>query len=687
MKKQLDSASLKPTQGRLWGLCSTLGTLLFSAAIAASPAARGQTQEAQQELQAVDEAGISDSHRAVPPPPEFLANARPLLFEPEENGIHLDRPQLRWVIDNGTKINIGGLIIDSGAMAFRFVQTKRDETPKSFREGGDSQLATHVSFQWPLAISKTGRFTLETGDGSKTLFSYEITEKSLAEWKNRLKDAGSKLGKIKSQARSHWGLPDVSKDDFGFLWAGGTFRACLTLNVSEDESMHLCTAPFMVKGKDDKLMGKLAPTPQEPTVQVAGQDIGPRGIVTFPDSKPILLRVFFKGGALVEIKTRPIELKLIDAVENADGSAVVLTGEGAKPAGQVIYLQRPSTHFWSATGVPQRTIWRVTIPRQSPTVRALGAFNIPFTFLFRAEDLPKESDRLYVAKRAEEGTYSSEPVLDVMGPGGATVTSNEKAVQLGSHGVYSWIFAAPNVGTENKAHIMVKTSTDQSAKPWVAYHEMYRAYPYELSGRLTGVATSGRQTVLLVEAAGASWFEGLFGNGDWSFHRWGLAGRYFQATSSMKISADTSVSQFSALNLDLKYSFVRGMWNRDELFGAMLSTEMVTLGPTKANFLGGGAYWARTMPKVFDDIFNYLPFMKYPKYVDMEFIMYPMSLTSGITAGSTMNLNFHGKVFWTPRLFGEAGFGMKRFVYTDSSQGMDVTLNTFYGTVGLGLLF
>jgi hypothetical protein len=79
--------------------------------------------------------------------------------------------------------------------------------------------------------------------------------------------------------------------------------------------------------------------------------------------------------------------------------------------------------------------------------------------------------------------------------------------------------------------------------------------------------------------------------------------------------------------------------------------------------------------------------MSYPKYVDMEFIMYPMSMTSTVKAGSTFNLNFHGKVFWTPRFYGEAGFGMKRFAYTDSSQGLDVTLTTLYGTAGLGLIF
>jgi hypothetical protein len=233
----------------------------------------------------------------------------------------------------------------------------------------------------------------------------------------------------------------------------------------------------------------------------------------------------------------------------------------------------------------------------------------------------------------------------------------------------------------------VKPSQEAEAKSWIAYHEMYRAYPYEISGRLTGVATSDRQTVLLMEAAGAAWFEGLFGTGDWSFHRWGAATRYFRSMSSMQISSDTTVSEFSALNVDLKYSLIRGMWNRDELFGGVLSTQMVTLGPTKANLLGGGAYWARTMPKVFDDLFNYLPFMKYPKYVDMEFILYPMSLSSSATAGTSFNLNFHGKVFWTQRLYGEAGFGMKRFAYTDKSQDTDVTLNTLYGTVGLGLIF
>jgi hypothetical protein len=132
---------------------------------------------------------------------------------------------------------------------------------------------------------------------------------------------------------------------------------------------------------------------------------------------------------------------------------------------------------------------------------------------------------------------------------------------------------------------------------------------------------------------------------------------------------------------------VRGVWNRDELFGLIASYQTVKFSSVGANLGGVGVYWARTMPRVFADLFELVPILDYSKYVDVEFIYYPMAMGNKTEAGSSYNLNFHGKVFWSKRLYGEAGFGLKQFEFSDLSQSAGVAFSTAYGTVGIGFIF
>jgi hypothetical protein len=108
--------------------------------------------------------------------------------------------------------------------------------------------------------------------------------------------------------------------------------------------------------------------------------------------------------------------------------------------------------------------------------------------------------------------------------------------------------------------------------------------------------------------------------------------------------------------------------------------------------VGGGVFWARSMPKVFDDIFNIVPFMRYPKWVDWEFIFYPLALNSTQASNFMLSMNFHGKVQWTQHFYGEAGFGLKNFSFDDATNPdpqfqFTVPLYVAYGTLGLGFNF
>jgi hypothetical protein len=110
------------------------------------------------------------------------------------------------------------------------------------------------------------------------------------------------------------------------------------------------------------------------------------------------------------------------------------------------------------------------------------------------------------------------------------------------------------------------------------------------------------------------------------------------------------------------------------------------------------------MPKVFDDILNLFPVMRYPKWVDLEFIYYlaatdpqhellnPWNQFSGVIGTGNWALNFHGKVQWTKRIFGEAGLGVRQYDLFKERPNQDprrvrFNYSSFYGTVGLGINF
>ena len=96
---------------------------------------------------------------------------------------------------------------------------------------------------------------------------------------------------------------------------------------------------------------------------------------------------------------------------------------------------------------------------------------------------------------------------------------------------------------------------------------------------------------------------------------------------------------------------------------------------------------ARSMPRVFDSLLNCIPFMNYPKWVDMDLVLFPTSMDPQYQLKSNFELNFHGKIKWTPALFGEAGFGIKNYSFKLADNDLDVDFYSFYGTAGLGLSF
>lgn len=613
---------------------------------------------------------------------------RPLLFAPEDNGLQPDNPQIKWEMDAaGTKINMGGLKLNSSQIHVKLDQIKRTTAPDDLRgsEKGPSSVID-LSFWWPTLLTKEGAVTIENATTKQVTWSQNVTEDMRAEWRKKL--VRYKTSFLKVHDTSTWGTTDLPSKALQPFRQGTPFRICISKQNSEIERLKVCSAPYAFQ-KIGNGRTQVAPVKRayEATVMLKDTPIGKSGLVNAPLGKELAVKISFAEGQTIEIASQPRPLELLDVVESKDGREIVLTGRNSQPLGKKKIVERPAMHFWAPSGIVQDTVWQVALPKDAPTIRILGAFNLPFTFLFRFEKLPTENDRLFIKEASSTGTYSSEPMLFGYSMKKGKLDTSEISVEKLDDHHFEWKFGAPNQGERNKARLTL-IDTSMANSKWVAHHELYRGYPFEASARLTGVLGSGGQLIVLGEVAGSLWLETLgFQNELISRNRWGLTGRYFRALTAIESTAGRSVSDFSAMNGDLKYNLVRGIWNRDQLFGLMGSLQRVQIAGLSTNMAGVGAYWARTMPKVFADLFDKFPLLDYSKYVDVEFVYYPVAASGSITSSTSFNLNFHGKVFWTPRLYGEAGFGIHQYGFQDTASNTKIGFAVAYGNVGMGIVF
>jgi hypothetical protein len=304
---------------------------------------------------------------------------------------------------------------------------------------------------------------------------------------------------------------------------------------------------------------------------------------------------------------------------------------------------------------------------------------------FELAAVPRESSRVHLSKRTPTGTYTDGILLRGRKLPQAAIGSDQYSVTPDPRdpSLFVWSFRALEPGLLNRSYLTVTVD----GKSFKGFHELYRGYAKELSARFSGLAAAGAP-LFMAEAAYNHWFESVMGLENYFFsrQRWGFSGKYFKSLTQMQVNS-LRKSDLDVLTLDLKYRFAPGLWGRDESVGLIMSAQNVVFDEIKAPMAGAGLFWARSMPRVFAEWLDGVPLLDGPKWVDLELVMFSSALNSNIELGSTYTLNFHGQVHWTKTFFGEAGFGHKVYTFRDIEQNKKAALQTFYGTVGLGLRF
>jgi hypothetical protein len=622
---------------------------------------------------------------------------KPVFYDSMENLLPTMELEYDLTGDQGKSFRIGDVVINDKTFFVALLPVAKFHPRIATVTGAEIANKMALVLRWPEALWSEGTLEVISRTGS-VLWKERITEAKKNQWSQTLNDwlrglqaAGVKTAQFPSTSAFGTVYGILSPEAKGFHPKDESFRFCLTQSKGRSRSS-LCSQRYVMRQGTVMSMSKVRATAPA-RVLLAGENAPLSQTLPVSKTSPTSLYADLAGGESYEFISPPNKLNLMDISSGAKSDELRVVGFGTRPTSPSIILN-PDDYSgitraigFEATIGDMRKFWQTTVRSVNPKIYLPGVGGGIFAQRLDISEVPRANARPYLDARTPTGTYIDGVELSGQRLPEVKVSSIENGVTIdeGEPRHFIWNFKATERGQMNRSYL----NLDYEGHQYKAFYEIYKGFPREVSGRLSGLVSPTSGSVFLGEFAYNQWFEDVLGWNNYYLarQRWGLSAKYFQSITKLKVSTAGDEAAIAVGNVDLKYRLIPGLWNRDETVGAMVDYQSLIFDKVNAPMVGVGAFWARSMPKVFDDLFNIVSIMRYPKWVDMEFIYYPVSMSSTVTLRTNFALNFHGKVMWSKHWFGEAGFGVKRFDIIETHLQQAAALNTFYGTVGLGLSF
>lgn len=652
-------------------------------------------------------AQAQDTSDEIPAPKKSLLRTaatkdfnKPLYFDQIDNGVVLPPLELEYELSPGGKsLKMGHVVVSEKTFSVAFLPLAKAHPQLNQVLSESENRSMSLVFFAPEALMNPTAIEMVSRTG-RLLWSYNFSETDLQEWNNRLdhwrKQLIAKGLTASSVARNgifsaRYAVVDAQAAGIPLWNQKESFRFCLSETRGRNSS-RVCSQRYGIDTNAQGVMSmlKVRIDPVSPRVLLHGQEAPLKQTLPVPLDSPTSFFAELVNGESYEFITLPNKLELMDISDTTKPTHLRIIGYDTRPLGRSLILN-PDQYssltkmlgFEATIGDP-RKFWVAAILREDPKVYLPGQGGGIFKQRFELSQIPRAQSRIYLHRETPTGTYSDNIKLFGRKQPMSQVSTDQNSVHMdeADPAEFMWRFKATERGKINRSYLNV----DFEGQTYRSYYELYKGFPRELSGRFSGVQTAG-SFIVMGEVAYNQWFEDFFSWSDYwiSRQRWGISAKYFKSFNDLKVREGSA--SLAVLTADLKYRFVPGLWGRDETVGLLISYQDVTFGTLQAPMMGGGLFWARSMPKVFDELLNTLIIMRYPKWVDVEFIYYGLSLDKDVTLNVPMSLNFHGKVLWSDRYFGEAGFGIKRYSFKNVGLNKQAELNSFYGTVGLGINF
>lgn len=618
--------------------------------------------------------------------PDFT---RPLYFD-VLGGPNMPAPVVEYeMLEQGSRLKLGPTTIDE--KSFVFGLRRLSDIDQNWGAAGE----TYFYVKWPELLFTEVAIELLTRDGN-VIWKRKVQKTDLQKWNLKVR---KELKSLRSPiTQMSWAL-ELSSANLPFEGLADGFKFCISPLVRNAQA-RLCSQRYVVRSSGSKiLLGRLQGT-VTPRILING-DIAPeKGEVKAEAGMPVRFFTEFATGETLDFTSKPLNVAWADFAKIEGKELYSVIGYETPPAGKY-KIMNPDRHSkwiqsmgFQPTIYDRRKFWLMQV--ENPWIYFPGESGGIFKHPLPSDRAPSSKIRLYLDKRTPTGTYRDGVKLRGRKQASTSLNSQEYRVRINSAEEFTWSFKASKNARINRSSLLL----NDSGQTYRSYFELYKGYSNELSTRLSMIISSSG-LILMGDAAYNLWFEDVLGWDNYylSKQRWGISTKYFQSITKYKVKLGSAKgdAELRVMNADLKYRLTPGIWTRDESHGIMVSYQdfKVDLGVAKFEvpMIGAGWFWARSMPKSIDDIFNVLPFMNYPKWVDMEFIYYMASMDSVKKLSVNFALNFHGQVLWKDNFFGEAGFGIKRYDFIDTNNSfqprsnLGYQLNTLYGTLGVGVKF
>lgn len=583
---------------------------------------------------------------------------RPLYFAVDESQIQIQDPVIEYDLQTSQ-----GAALQMGNLKF---------TNESLKAQIDGEV---LKLTWDKQLIRDGELSVVDAYG-KELWKVQITDSAISP--------------------GQWVFPEW-KSAKGPQWKNGDhLRFCLK-SVAAKGFTALCTQKYGIELSAEKVrLDYLKESGIARVIVLNEESKKLKGQAEVAVGMPAQFLGTLKTGATFEFLSEAQPLVLKDIIESEQKDFVSLKGQLPAPLQSDVKILPGIEHgkvtkslgFQKTIAEPM-DLWQADVPVKNSKLLVPGSAGGVFVYNLSIKSFPRIKDRVFVSEDVLLGTYKAQDKIRVKVADGAEIEGLVPLTEKdpASAELREWTYTAEKKFESNSARLNIKDAQETHQ----AYLDIYRGSAAEASLRLSAIASSEGGTSLLGEGHLSYWFNDLWTwQNYWlSKQRWGVSAKYFAGLSELPAETEDGTKadvELSSMQVDLRYRFSPGLWERDETVGAILGYESLTIGGAQVPKLGAGLFWARSMPKSLDRLLNKVSFLNHPKFVDMEFVKYFSSMDSDIELGADFFVNFHGKVLWTPRFFGEAGFGVKSYAFTQSDNS-GAELATFYATIGAGYNF
>lgn len=310
--------------------------------------------------------------------------------------------------------------------------------------------------------------------------------------------------------------------------------------------------------------------------------------------------------------------------------------------------------------------------------------NVPPPFKFQLnDDIPIAT---YTYEVELKGTKDESEVLAAEVENQLFIHQNQKE--------FLWKFPAPKKGEVNKNYL----SHQAKGQNFYFSKRVFRAHHSAVSGAL---ALSTSPTLDIVPGYNfwaEHWFEQIWDKSSWSYQRWGLSANIYETVQGFK-PKDNFPEKISVLpvNFDLMYRLKPGVRPVQSSFGLGLRYLQFKLfrsisADIETQLIGIGGFWHTAPQKIIDDIFNIVPFFRYPKWMEISFYYYPL-LIGPEQLGLSFSWQARGRMFISKSWFLDASFNVnavsfKKPKISGVTAGADeFAIGTAHGTIGIGCFF